>query len=65
MRTLIHAARLDQTQRRNREALEKCLLALELVPRANDLAAETKYPFTQEELDIILNNDASAWFTGK
>ena len=24
----------------------------------------TKYPFTQEELDIILNNDASAWLTG-
>jgi len=25
----------------------------------------TKYPFTQEELDIILNNDASAWLSGK
>ena len=23
-----------------------------------------KYPFTQEELDIILNNDASAWLSG-
>ena len=22
----------------------------------------TKYPFTQEELDVILNNDASGWF---
>jgi len=25
----------------------------------------TKYPFTQEELDLILNNDASAWLEGK
>ncbi len=40
MRTLIHAARLDQQQSRMRECLEKCLLALELVPRADDLAAE-------------------------
>jgi len=40
MRTLIHAARLDQQQNRMRECLEKCLLALDLAPRANDLAAE-------------------------
>ena len=25
----------------------------------------TKFPFTQEELDIILNNDASGWLEGK
>jgi len=40
MRTLIHAARLDQQQNRMRECLEKCLRAIDLAPRANDLAAE-------------------------
>ncbi|MCH7621130.1 MAG: AAA family ATPase [Chloroflexi bacterium] len=41
MRTLCHAARVDQHQGRMREALENSLLALELAPRANDLAAES------------------------
>ncbi len=40
MRTLIHAARMDQQQSRVRECLEKCLLTLELATRADDLAAE-------------------------
>ncbi|PKB64707.1 MAG: hypothetical protein BZY80_02015 [SAR202 cluster bacterium Io17-Chloro-G2] len=40
MRTLVYAARSDQQERRIQDCVEKCLLALELAPRANDLAAE-------------------------
>ena len=25
----------------------------------------SKYPFTQEEMDLIRDNDASAWLSGK
>ena len=25
----------------------------------------SKYPFTQEEIDLILSNDASAWLKGQ
>ena len=40
MLNLCNAARVDGHQGRTREALEKSLLALELAPRANHLAAE-------------------------
>ena len=40
MRTLCNAARVDAHQGRPHEALKKSLLALELAPRADDLAAE-------------------------
>jgi class 3 adenylate cyclase/tetratricopeptide (TPR) repeat protein len=40
MRTLCHAARIDVQQSRTQEAMEKCLLVLQLAPRGNDPAAE-------------------------
>ena len=33
-------------------------------PPRNALETLTKYPFTQDELDLILGNDGSAWLLG-